>query len=234
MTFPRLVGSILAGWFLASAPPAGAAPAQGAPPSAPPRNGAARAKLQEVLRLLRNEPSIEEVHRWALQHHALGSERIASLRRNARLKGLVPEVEAGFDQSLGNTSSNMRDGLYPTLPNPPENPNPGSYKERVLGRNDQMTWRVRAVWSLDRLVFNSESLDVMSLVSLQETLVREVTTLYYTRRRLIAGLVVNPPEGDLDWFMEMARLDELTATLDGLTGGKFASRAWKAVPPNGR
>ena len=86
---------------------------------------------------------------------------------------------------------------------------------------------VRAVWNLDRLVFNAEELDVKSLTSIEENLVREVTTLYFGRRRLLANLILSPPEDEEEIYFERLRLDEMTATLDALTGGSFASKAWK-------
>jgi hypothetical protein len=187
-----------------------------------------KSKLKRVYTVIKAEPTIKQVQNWALRYHDLDPDRVKGLQRNARLKGLFPEVEAGLDNSVGNSFTNTRDGLFPILPNPPENPNPDNFKERVSQTNDNLTWRVRAVWSLDKLVFNSESLDAMSLTSLQENLVREVTTLYFARRRLIASMLLSPPSDELELFFEMTRLDELTATVDGLTGGKFADKAWNA------
>ena len=91
----------------------------------------------------------------------------------------------------------------------------------------QDTWHVRLWFNLDRLVFNAEALDAMSLNSLGENLVREVTTMYFSRRRLIAGLILSPPNSDAELFYQLMQLDELTATLDAMTGGFFATHAWK-------
>jgi len=141
-----------------------------------------KAKLKRVYKVIKAEPEIKQVQKWALRYHDLNPGRVKALQRNARLKGLFPEVEAGLDNSVGNSFTNTRDGLFPILPNPPQNPNPENFKERVSQTNDNLTWRVRAVWSLDKL----------------------------------------------ELFFEMTRLDELTATVDGLTGGKFADKAWSA------
>lgn len=194
----------------------------------PKRKKIDKTKLKRVYKVVKAEPTVKQVQSWALRYHDLNPDRVKALQRNARLKGLFPEVEAGIDNSVGNVFTNTRDGLFPILPNPPENPNPDNFKERVSQNNDNLTWRVRAVWSLDKLVFNSESLDAMSLTSLQENLVREITTLYFARRRLIASLLLSPPDDELELFFEMTRLDELTATIDGLTGGKFADKTWSA------
>jgi hypothetical protein len=181
----------------------------------------------QLMKIMKGEPTIKEVQQATLKHYKFEPERIDSMARAARLKGLVPEIDASLDNSVGHNYSNTKDGLYPFLPNPVENPNPGSFKERVSGNNDNLTWHVRAVFNLDRLVFNAEELDVRSLDSLQENLIREVTTLYFGRRRLLANLLLSPPDEDEEVFYEILRLDEMTATIDALTGGMFGEKAWK-------
>jgi hypothetical protein len=201
---------------------------EGQPPEAADPQAAAAQKRQAVQRLLqiiKGEPTIRDVQRWSLRYYKLEPERIHGLATAARLKGLIPEVEGSLDNMVGNNFTNTRDGLYGVLPATPDNPN--GYKEAVRGSQDQLTWRVRAVWNLDRLVFNAESLDVKSLNSLQENLVREVTTMYFARRRLLASLLLSPPQDDEELFYELMRLDELTATLDALTGSQFGKRAWR-------
>jgi hypothetical protein len=181
-------------------------------------------RLREVLK---QEPSAREVQRAVLKYYKLEPERISRMAKAARLKGLVPEIQAGIDNSLSNNFSNTKDGLYPVLPQTPTNPNPDNFKERVNGTSDSFAWRINAVWALDRLVFNSEELDVKTLNSMEETLIREVTTQYYSRRRLLANLILNPPEDEEERFYEHLRLDEMTSTLDALTGGTFGPRAYK-------
>jgi hypothetical protein len=182
--------------------------------------------VDRLFRIIHSEPSIQEVQRASLRYYDLDPERVSGLVTAARLKALIPEVEGSYETSLSDNYTNTRDGLYPILPQVPENPNPGQYRERVQGSSSMNLFRVRAVLNLDRLVFNSEALDARSLNSLSENLVREVTTLFFARRRLLAGLLLSPPDSDLELFDELMRLDELTATLDALTGGHFARRAW--------
>lgn len=188
-----------------------------------------RQAVQRLLQIIKNEPQVKDVQKWTLRYYKLEPDRIHSLSVAARLKGLVPEIEGSLDNARGTTSNNTLDGLYPGLENvgAATDFNPGGFKERAAGTNNTFTWRVRAVWNLDRLVFNSESLDVKSLNSLQENLIREVTTMYFARRRLLASLMLSPPQDDEELFYELMRLDELTATLDALTGSQFAKKAWK-------
>lgn len=196
------------------------------------QKGRAFGKLRQILK---SEPSCKDVQRAALRFYKLEPERINRMAVASRAKAIVPEIEGSIDNSVGHTFTNTRDGLYPssTLANlgrvspGAASDNPDGYKERVQTNTDNLLWRVRAVWNLDRLVFNSEELDVKSLNSLEENLVREVTTLYYSRQRLIANLILSGPEEDEEIFYELLRLDEMTATIDALTGGFFASKTWK-------
>jgi len=178
--------------------------------------GNKRAQFAQLQQVIKKEPGIREVQRATLTYYQLEPERIRSMSTAARIKGLFPEIDAGVDSLLGHNFSRTEDALFPTFP----------YKERQAASNDQFIWRVRGVWDLSRLVFNPEQLDVKTLNSLQETLVREVTVMYFSRRRVLANLILSPPEDDEDRFFEELRLEEMTATIDAFTGGKFADRAW--------
>jgi hypothetical protein len=72
------------------------------------------------------------------------------------------------------------------------------------------------------LFFNAEILDVSSLVGVQEGLLREITSLYFTRRRLMTAMVLSPPQSPHEQITEQIRLDEITANVDALTGGYFS------------
>jgi hypothetical protein len=188
------------------------------------KNASKRAGFARLRELVRDEPTVKEVQQATLRYYKLEPERINRMATAAKLKGLLPEVEAGVDNLVGHSFTNTRDGLYPILPND-ANGQPNIYRDRTATTNDQLLWRIRAVWSLDRLAFNAEALDAKSLNSIEENLVREVTTLYFSRRRLLTTLVVSPPEDDEERYMEQLRLEEMTATLDTLSGGMFGKRA---------
>lgn len=219
-TLPRILTALTLAAALVA--PAVAQEAPGAPP-ADNRNPSGMRKLFAIMKA---EPTIKEVQTWAVQHYKLEPSRIHSMGRNARLKGLVPDVSVSVSNMVGNSFQNTKDGLYPVLPNPPENPNPNFFKERQTTSNDEFTWSVSARWGLDRLVFSSETLDAKSLTSLEENLVREITTMYFARRRVLASIILSPPNEDEEYFYELVRLDELTATIDSFTGGKYAKKSW--------
>jgi len=197
-------------------------------PTAPLRSlstrGSSRSKIRKVLKILRQEPEIRKVQKWALEYYKLEPTRMHNLARNARLKGLVPNLTVGLSNSLHNAFRNTRDGLYPSLPSTPDNPD--GLKELEKTTSDELGWSMSATWDLDRVIFNGEALDAKSLYSLEENLVREVTTLFYSRRRVLASLIMSPPADDEEYFYELMRLEELTATLDAFTGSKFGKASW--------
>jgi hypothetical protein len=207
----------------AAAQESGEAPPAAAQPPAPTKNPNGMRKLFAIMKV---EPSVKDVQQWAVTHYRLEPDRVNRMVRNARLKGLVPDVSVTVSNMVANSFSNTKDGLYPLLPGVPENPNPGNFKERNATANDEFTWSVTSRWQLDRLVFSSEALDAKSLTSLEENLIREVTTLYFSRRRVLASIVLSPPQEDEEYFYELVRLDELTATLNAFTGSKFEKTAW--------
>ncbi len=188
-----------------------------------------RSALAKLNAILKKEPTVKEVQDATLHFYKLEPERLAKMADATHWKALLPEFEGGIDNSTGKNFNYTKDGFFPVLPSPPENPNPGNFKERTEGTSDSFLWRIRAVWNLDRLVFNSEELDVKSLNSIEENLVREVTTLFFSRRRQLASLLISAPEDPEELYYEKLKLEEATATIDALTGGMFAKRAFKGL-----
>ena len=70
------------------------------------------------------------------------------------------------------------------------------------GTNQWLEFGVKARWDLPALVFNPSQLDVASLVGLQDGILKEVTGLYYARRRLQVSLLLTPPETVADRIYE--------------------------------
>jgi hypothetical protein len=87
-------------------------------------------------------------------------------------------------------------------------------------------YQVTLKWRLDDLVMSSERIRVISeaqdVVKLRDKVLRQVTQIFFDRRRLQVELMLSPG-GDLRSQVEdEIRLMELTAELDALTGGQFS------------
>lgn len=170
----------------------------------------ARALTEEqVLARYRDEPTVQKVQEAAIRYYLVHPSHIRSLLRGARLKGLVPTVSGEFSNSLTTVKRKMDDGLYiQALP----------FKEDERVNGDALGWRVQVTWTLDRLVFNPEVLDVQSLIGILDGVVREVTTIYYIRRRLQIDTLLRPPPDLPTRISQRIRIEELTGLLDALTG----------------
>ncbi|MCK5799522.1 MAG: hypothetical protein KAI47_20165 [Deltaproteobacteria bacterium] len=166
-----------------------------------------------------HEPTVQKVQDAAVRYYQVHPDHIRSLRRNAQLKALVPTISGEFSNYLTSSKRLMDDGIYQSLGVPKEN-------ERING--DSMGFRIQASWSLDRLVFNAEVLDVQSLIGILDGLVREVTTIYYIRRRLQIDMLLRPPTSLATRISQRIRIEELTGLLDAMTGS-FMSRKIKGA-----
>ncbi len=172
---------------------------------------------EQILSRFAHEPSVTQVQDAAIRYYQVHPSRIKSLRRNAQLKALVPSLSGKFSNALFNTKRKMYDGLYVAgLGSTP--------KEDEAESGDVMGFSVGIGWDLDRLVFNAEVLDVQSLIGILDGVVREVTTVYYIRRRLQIDMVLRPPKDLAAKISQRIRVEELTGLLDALTGG-FMSRS---------
>jgi hypothetical protein len=153
----------------------------------------------------RATPSVTELQRRAVRAAGLEGDRVASMRRRLRLSALAPTIS-------------LRGGRGATdlvLLSPYD----GSAR---IDRGD--TWRIDGAlsWSLERLVWHPGELalehEAQRRAERRELLTTEVAQLYFERlgleRALQAG-VLDPGEQ----VEAELRVQELTAILDGLTGG---------------
>lgn len=181
-----------------------------------PSSAHADREVDEVLAKFDNEPKIREVQVAAIKYYNVSPSKIASLRSRTRSKALVPAISLGFANSLSSFNLSVDDIIFR---------NSGNGIARFENQNaDFLGFTASASWSLDRLVFNAEELDVMSLIGIQDGVQREVTALYYVRRRLQIELLLNPPTSLADRLSAKLRLEELTGLLDAYTGGYFSKQ----------
>lgn len=191
----------------------------GAPPAPPPPNPR---KIRELKLRFEREPTVTDVQHAALRFFKVHPERVASYRTGATWKALMPDVEVSFNNEVGRndlTRHNIQYMVYEKSQGYP-------FFESEEGKRGSYVIGVRAHWALDRLIFNPEILDVSSLVGVQEGLLREITSLYFTRRRLLTSMTLNPPQDPNEEITEQLRLEEIGANIDALTGG-FLSREIK-------
>ena len=162
----------------------------------------------EILRRFSHEPGVAKLQRAASRLASLEPERLRSWMRRARGRRrcrCCGRGSAGAEAASPSLTASTGFDRFSTV--------------------DSDTWRfeVEATWSLDRLVFDPEEVRVtresQRVASRREQLLTEVAQLYYARRRLQIDQLLDP-SARADVALDRALgIDELTAVLDGLTGG---------------
>lgn len=165
--------------------------------------------FEQVLKeLALSEPAIGEVREAALRYaEVVHPERIKTLRRNAKVKALLPDVTVDYDKTINYDSG--ADRYY-------------------VGPYD---WGFSLSWDIGDLVFNEQVRLIDSnarlMVQLRDDILNEVTRLYYERRKLQTELILTPPDTAEEKLTKVLRLEELTANIDALTGGHFSRQLEK-------
>ena len=172
-------------------------------------------RIQKALQDLNAEPTIQEVHRAALRFYNAEPEKIESMRSRANWKYILPDVNVRYRQSDNGVFIDKLDFLQGAA-----DQNYAIGKD--LSEGDVKEFQVSGTWSLSRLLFNPEVLDVSSLAGLQEGVLKEVTRIYYTRRRLQIDLILSNPRDPATRLSKELRIEQLTATLDALTQNLFS------------
>jgi hypothetical protein len=97
----------------------------------------------------------------------------------------------------------------------------------IKGRS-YVDWDASLTWQLSDLIWSSDQTSIDSrsklMVELRNEVLDQVTRIYFERRRLQVELAAcaYPDKGER-MAAEM-RVDELTALIDGYTGGEFSGR----------
>jgi hypothetical protein len=156
------------------------------------------------------EPDIEAVLERVLASGALDPARAADARERARWSGLLPILRADVRRGSGWDLRTQQSGASDTA---------------ILASDDSWSVIGSATLRLDRLVFAREETSLLAeerrLEEARLRLVSEVVRLYFERRRLQAE---RDARGETDLATE-ARIAELGAVLDALTGGALTDGA---------
>lgn len=171
---------------------------------------------QEMIARYRYEPTIEQVHRWAVHHAEVEPEKIERWRKQAKMKAYLPDLSISAGKDRGSSVDIDRGGTN----------DPDRY---IIGPEDRsFNVDVSVSWDLGDLIWNDDqtSIDVRSrlMVQLRDDILDEVTRLYFERRRLQMEQELSPPKDVRLQVAQELRLQELTAQIDGLTGGEFSKR----------
>lgn len=176
----------------------------------------------DQLPTFQNEPTIGDIQEAAIQYADVHPDKIRRWKTRARFQALLPSVSLGYDRALdtyvtsrGSSGDETTDRL-------------------IFAEDPSHGWDVSVSWDLAEWIWNNDetSIDNRSrlTVQLRESILNEVTRLYFERRRLQIMLQEPQAYPDLDWE-DRLRLDEVTAQIDALSGG-YLSRQLSAINEN--
>lgn len=170
--------------------------------------------VDDQLADLKKEPSVQMAQKAALRFFKIDPDTVSGMRSGSQWKWVLPEVDVRYRINDGVVDVSRIDQQVQDTP--------FSFDDATSNVNE---WVFQGSWALPRLIFNPETLDVSSLAVLQEKILKEVTRLYYTRRRLQVSMILNPPKDAASRISKELRVEQMTATLDAMTGNLFAKWA---------
>ncbi|MFH1768869.1 MAG: hypothetical protein ABH858_06895 [Candidatus Omnitrophota bacterium] len=160
--------------------------------------------LVDLKGLLDGEPSITEVQEAALRYNQVHPERIRKWRNSLKYRALFPTLSLDYDKTL--TYDSGSDKYY-------------------TGPND---WGIGFSWDVADLIWNSYEDDVDTrgrlITQLRINILDDINTIYHERLRIKQELSGKSGGDEKERFKKELRLRELTAALDGYTGGYFSRR----------
>jgi hypothetical protein len=198
----------------------------GAPPGAPdPARPREPVDAQELLVRFAGEPGIAQVQAWAEQHARTNPGDLERWLVQSRRFAVLPDVELqlrvrnAWDLGWGylpedGVVDHSDESLYHVLED--------------AGEDGYAYYAVKASWDLGDLILSNERIrllnEVQDIARLREDVVAQVTKIYFERRQVQVELELKPPKTVEAEVFQRLKLEELTAELDGMTGGRFSER----------
>lgn len=181
------------------------------------RKNSVRIRDQQFREYAKTAPTIEQVQKAAIKYAEVEPGKIKKWRKQAAGKAVLPKISA----SVGRDSSDLWHW---------ETGSSSKAGDDVLIKGNQaIDWDVTVSWDLGELIWNGDqaNIDVRSrlMVQLRDDILDEVTKLYFERLRVKMELDDIAIEDRKKLADKQIRLQELTALLDGLTGGFFSRAA---------
>jgi hypothetical protein len=156
------------------------------------------------------EPTVRELQQIAAHRAEVDPERARSWLSRVRRAPLLPALRVRVGRGLAGVQlTHGLDGI----------------DRYALTASDSWRFEIEAGWQLDRLVFDrleiGLSRESQRLALRREQIELEVAHLYFARKRL---LLEAARAGDASAELAL-EIEELTALLDGLTGGALTARS---------
>lgn len=192
-----------------------AGPAAGEPPCQP---FDLSLDVEQVLLDLEHGPSIQEVQSWAVGQAMVAPRRAERLLRDARARGALPlvRIRGRYKDSSGRKWDDL-DLL--------------DSRDRDL----DYTVDVWVEWDLAELAASTDTYratrEARAITELRQGVLTQVAIAFFDRRRLLAEGRMAPSDEAVDRaVVRRLRVQELDATLDALTGGRWTAALRRVRP----
>lgn len=162
------------------------------------------------------EPTVQEVQEMALQSLGSDPSELIQMKRRSRWAAALPKFQVGMDHDLKESMSvSTEDSVQVSGGNVFIGPDSNDLSRDF---NSGTGFEVKAVWALDQILFNRDSLAVgveqRNWNRERNLVASEVAEIYFKRRRYHVQ--------EKDPVEMRLKVDEATAQLDALTGGWFS------------
>lgn len=178
---------------------------------AAPAAGDPLAEARAILARFRREPRVSEVQTEAIRAARLGADESDSWRSRVNLAPILPELRARATHALDRDESLALE--------------PGSADRFDVDTGRGWILEARAEWQLSRLVWDPDEVGIGREASARgerrDDLAEKVAHLYFERRRRQVVRILSPPATREAAVEAELAIEELTAALDGLTGGWY-------------
>lgn len=177
------------------------------------------------------EPSFNEVVRVALREEKLDLNRLEEWKRKMRAAPWLPKLSAGYDYATKNqTSLSITDNISVTSSAVTVGPSDNNSDQTLNSGN---VFRVRALWSLDDLVFHSSTLaasrEGRDLSKSRLELIDILFKIYSGRKELLSKYWILKKSGKPKSVLMIEKIRDLTEELDFFTNGVFANQWWRGT-----
>ena len=154
--------------------------------------------------LFKQEPTIEEVQKAAIDYADVNMDKIKNWKVQARMRALIPSFSVDYDKTITTALGS-------------------SYDKVQVGPRD---WGMSLGWDLADLIWSGDqtSIDTRSrlTVQLRQDILDQLTHLYFERRKLKVELLLSSPQDEKEKLYKEFEIQEITANIDGLTNGYFS------------